>query len=152
MARSDVEAQIQERTQEFLNEIVSLVRQSTISSLQEVLGGGTATLMAPTRRRRGRPAKGTSAPVADGALASKISSHVASSPGATAGQIANAVGSDSKAIAPTVKSMLAEGTIRKTGQRRGTRYFPGGPGRLPGTAVKAKKTRKARRKGRGKKA
>jgi len=58
----------------------------------------------------------------------------------------NAVGSDSKSIAGTVKAMLTEGQIRKTGQRRGTRYFPGGPGRLPGTTVKARKTRRKRAK------
>jgi len=98
-----VEAEIQERTQAFLTDLITLVRQSTIQSLQEVLGGGgTAALVAPARRRRGRPAKGAAAPAADGAMASKIASHVASSPGATAGQIASAVGSDSKSIAGTV--------------------------------------------------
>ncbi|HET8692516.1 MAG TPA: hypothetical protein VFM30_10335 [Steroidobacteraceae bacterium] len=45
----------------------------------------------------------------------------------------------------TIKRMLDAGELRKAGERRGTRYFPPGAGRLPGGA-KTKGRRRAAKK------
>lgn len=133
-------SEIRERIDKFVQELDLLVRRSTLDALRSVLDG-----QAPSRRARrpGRPARAAGGASTEG-LASKIASHVKAKPGQTVGQIVQATGSSSAAVKKTIIAMLAERGIRKTGQRRGTRYFPAGPGRLPG-AGSARKSRGRRR-------
>ena len=138
-----IEAQIKERIQTFVQELDLLLRRSTLDSLRSVLEGRGA---APARR--GRP-RGRAARARSGSsegLAGKIKAHVRSSPGQTVGQIAQAIGGSPVAVKKAIKSMLGEKQIRKTGQKRGTRYFPAGAGRLPG--VVTKRARRGKRRGR----
>ena len=143
MATSTIETQIKERIQAFVQELDLLVRRGTLDSLRQVLDGR------PARRGRPRGSRGPGRPPAAAADGSRIAGQVRANPGQTVGQIAQALGAKPKSLAKAIKTMLGEKQIRKTGQRRGTRYFPPGPGRLPGTALR--KTR-ARRGGRGRKA
>jgi len=134
-----IDVQIKERLQAFVNELDLLVRKSTLDSLRGVLEGGAAPA------RRGRPpgsGRGPGRPAATGStddLPAKITAHVRSSPGQTVGEIVSAVGGKSAAVKKTIKAMLDAGDLRKAGQKRGTRYFPPGPGRLPGATTKGAK-------------
>ncbi len=134
-----IESQIKDRIQSFVSELDLLVRKSTLDALRGVLDAGAA----PARRGRPRGHRPGRAPAAsaDG-LASRIRTHIAQSPGQTVGQIATALRAAPAAAKKALKSMLAEKQIRKAGQKRGTRYFPPGAGRLP----RPLKARKARRK------
>ena len=137
-----IESQIKERIQSFVSELDLLVRKSTLEALRGVLEGAGAPV------RRGRPAgrRGPGRPPAAGGdtdgLASQIRAHVGSNPGQTVGEIVSAVGGKAAAVKKTIKAMLGDGEIRKAGQKRGTRYFPPGPGRLPGAGVKRAKRSK----------
>ena len=144
MATTTIEAQIKERLQAFAQELDLLVRRGTLDSLRSVLEGGGASA------RRGRPRGRGRAPAAsaDG-FASRIAGHVKANPGQTVGQIVLAIRASSGAVKKTIKSMLAVKAIRKAGEKRGTRYFPAGAGRLPGSSRKRRAKRrkpKARRR------
>jgi hypothetical protein len=140
-----IETQIKEHIQSFANELERLVRQSALDALRAVLDGQSA----PARGRRGRPAgrrpgRPSSAPTEG--LADKITAHVSSNPGQTVGQIVAATGSSPAAVKKTIKAMLDAGGIRKTGQKRGTRYFPAGRGRLPGGGSSRRRGKRASRR------
>ena len=139
-----IEAKIKESIQAFVQELDLLVRRGTLDSLRQVLDGQ------PARRGRPRGRRGPGrSPAAAAADSSKVAGHVRANPGQTVGQIARGLGVKTKTLTKAIKTMLAEKQLRKTGQRRGTRYFPPGAGRLPGAV--ARKTR-AKRGGRGRKA
>ncbi len=144
MPTSVSEAQIKSRIEEFVQELDLLVRKSTLDALRSILENGQA----PARRGRrpGRPAgaRAAAAGAAAEGLAPRIADHLRSNPGQTVGEIVKALGTSAPTAKKTIKAMLAARQIRKTGQRRGTRYFPGGQGRLPGAAGTRKKTRKKR--------
>jgi len=137
------ESQIKERIQAFVSELDRLVRRSTLDALRGVLEGSAA----PVRRSRPGTGRGPGRPPASGSsadLPAKITAQVRSSPGQTVGEIVTAVGGKPASVKKTIKSMLDAGDLRKAGQKRGTRYFPPGPGRLPGTVVKRAKRAKRR--------
>jgi hypothetical protein len=138
-----IESQIKERIQAFVSELDVMVRKSTLEALRDVLQGGGA---GPARRGRGRPAGGGSTE----GLAEKIASHVAANAGQTVGEIVAATGARPAAVKKVIKAMLSDKAIRKTGKKRGTRYFPPGAGRLPGAV--ARRARKVTRRRRAKKA
>ncbi len=143
MPNTASEPQIKERIETFVQELDVLVRKSALEALRGVLEGSQP---AP---RRGRPSgrRPTRAPAAsaDG-LAPRIVGHVQANPGQTVGQIVQAVGGSAGAAKKVIKSLLAEKQIRKTGQRRGTRYFPPGAGRLPGAVAKKARRKRGRRR------
>jgi len=141
-----IEAQIKNRIAEFVNELDLLVRKSTLESLQAVLANGAA----PARRGRpagsgrgpGRP-RGRSSTNLEEASA-KIVPHVQANDGQGISAIADATGVDLKTAKKAAIALLAAGTLKKSGVRRGTVYHTGS-GRAP--AAKAKRgARKAKRK------
>ena len=142
------ESQIKNRIAEFVKELELEVRKNTLGALKDVLEGRAA----PARRGRPPGAKrGPGRPPASGGtdnLAAKIASHVSANPGQSVGDIVSAIGANPAAVKSAIKSMLAEKQIRKAGEKRGTKYFPAGPGRLPGAVVKRakRKARKAKRR------
>lgn len=144
-----IESQIKDRIETFVQELDLLVRKSALEALRGVLDAGAA----PARRRRppGRRAAAHPAPASTDGLSSRIRAHVAQNPGQTVSQIAVALGGKPAAAKKVIKSLLAEKQIRKAGQRRGTRYYPPGAGRLPG-AGSSRKPRRKRGKRRGRKA
>ena len=146
MATTTIEAQIKERIAELVQELDLVVRRGTLESLREALEGRPRA-----GRRRGRRRGQASAASADN-LAPKIVAHVRSNPGQTVSQVAKAIGARPAVLKKTIKVMLGEKAIRKTGQKRGTRYFPAGAGRLPRTAVKRARKVRGRRRARKAKA
>ncbi len=131
-----IETQIQERIQAFVTEVEALVRRGTFDALRSALeGGGARARRSPPRGRAARAGGGASEGLAD-----TISAHVRSKPGQTVGQIVSATGAKPAAVKMTIKAMLGGKQLRKAGQKRGTRYYPPGAGRLPG-AVSARRGR-----------
>jgi len=147
---SGIESQIKERIAEFVNELDLLVRKSTLEALHGILAKGDA----PTARR-GRPAgkrrgpgrprgRGRSSAGLDEATA-KVAAHVKANDGQSISEIAGATGLALPLAKRAAAALLADGTLKKSGQKRGTKYHAGS-GRAPARG-KAKKAR-----GRGRKA
>lgn len=135
-----IEAQIKERIQTFVAELDLLVRKSTLEALQGVLGGHVAAKRGPGRRPGpGRPRAADVAGLGDAIVA-----HVKANDGQTVGEIARALGAAPKAAKKSIQQLLAAGALKKTGQKRGTRYHAGSGS--PGAAPKAKRGKRRGRK------
>src|SRR5262249_23869832 len=127
----------------FVAELDQLVRRSTLESLSAILGGGGGA-------RRGRPAgsgRGPGRPRASGAAASEgladsIVAHVRANDGQTLGGIVQALSTAPAAAKKAIAGLLASGALKKTGQRRGTRYHVGS-----GKPARGAGARRGRRKG-----
>jgi hypothetical protein len=114
-----IETQIKERIASFVQELDKLVRRSTLEALRGVLDSESA---APARRGPGRP-RGPAA--AGGNVATGIVDYVRANDGHTVGQISVGVGAAPKLVKKAIIQLLAAGAIKKTGQKRGTRYHIG---------------------------
>ncbi len=135
------QSQIQNRIAEFVSELDLLVRKSTLEALQGVLANGAR----PARRGPGRPAKIVSGtgrrgrPAADlGDATAKIASYVRSNDGQGIGAIAAATGLDLKTAKKAALKLLAEGGLKKSGQKRGTVYHVGSGKKPRAKAAKRK--------------
>ena len=142
------ESEIKNRIATFVAELDELVRRSTLQALQGILAGG-GDVPAPMRvgrpgrilRGPGRP-KGRSSANLEEASA-KILAHVQANDGQGISAISAATGVDLRTAKKAAGSLLASGTLKKSGQKRGTVYHVGS-GR-PARAAKAGK-RRGRRK------
>jgi hypothetical protein len=169
MATSTLNTDIRARIDAFVAELTTMVKGAALESVRAVLGDGGM----PARRGPGRPPKAasaSSAPSATGArrgrppgkssrggkrsteevdqMAERIATFVKSNPGLGLEAIASGIGTSTKELKLPVIKLLASRTLRKTGQKRGTKYFAGGGGgRGAGTPA-----RKSAPKRRGKKA
>src|SRR5262245_45709482 len=115
-----IETQIQERIATFVRELDALVRRSTLETLRGVLGSNHST---GASRGPGRPrGRGASGGAEVGAA---IVAHVRANDGQTVGEIVSAVGAPSPSVKKAIIGLLASGALRKTGQKRGTRYHAG---------------------------
>jgi hypothetical protein len=140
-----IEAQIKNRIAEFVTELDHLVRKSTLEALHGVLANGSSPA------RRGRPAgsgRGPGRPKGSGRAsgnvdeaAAKIEAHVRSNDGQGIGAIADATGIDLKTAKKAAIALLAAGSLKKSGQKRGTVYHVGS-GRAPRAANAGKRGRK----------
>jgi hypothetical protein len=122
------EAQIKNRIAEFVHELDLLVRKSALESLHSVLGNSAR----PARRGPGRPAKivtGTGRrgrqPADLGDATAKVADYVKSNDGQGIGAIAQATGIDLKVAKKAALRLLAEGGLKKSGEKRGTVYHVG---------------------------
>lgn len=132
----DIDAQIRQRIEAFLEDIGTLVRQSAIAAVQDALsrggaGGGARRAAAPTAapvargrtgkrmgKKRGRRAGGGGG----SASAEQILSYLRQNPGARMEQISSALGAESARLRPVINQLISENAVRKAGERRGTSY------------------------------
>lgn len=144
---NQIQSEIQNRITAFVSELDQLVRRSTLEALQAVLANGAAPA------RRGRPARagrgpgrprGSSGNVDE--AAAKIAAHVQANDGQGIGAIAEATGIALPVAKKAAIKLLAEGGLKKSGQKRGTVYHVGS-----GKPARAK-AGKRRGKKRGRKA
>lgn len=124
-----IEAQIKNRITEFVTELDKLVRKSTLETLQGVLSNGAAPV------RRGRPANIVRGSGRRGSAnleeaSAKIVAHVQANDGQGIGAIAGATRVDLKTAKKAALALIAAGTLKKSGQKRGTVYHVGS-GRAP---------------------
>jgi hypothetical protein len=136
------EAQIKNRIAEFIHELDLLVRKSALESLRGVLGNGGAR---PARRGPGRPAKivtGTGRrgrqPADLGDATAKVADYVKSNDGQGIGAIAAATGLALPVAKKAAIRLLAEGGLKKSGEKRGTVYHVGS-GRPARTSKKGRR-------------
>lgn len=139
---------INARVASFVSDLEGLVRKAALESLQAALGGGAPARSASSSTPSKRPA--AKAPAAKPAPASKpsgvvakrkgarrsaedvaasaraIKAHLLEHPGEGVETIAKHLGVPTKDLALPIINLLAAKSIRKEGQRRGTRYFVAG--------------------------
>ncbi|QDU83286.1 hypothetical protein Pla163_03840 [Planctomycetes bacterium Pla163] len=147
MNTKQIDAQIQERVESFVADLTDLIHAAAVAAVQEAITGaglgGTparttkkraskkrASKKRSTKKRtakkagkktgkkRGRPAAAPNGPAMD-----KILTFVKANPGSAVGAIVAGTRVPSAAAKKAVAHMLDAGSLRKTGQRRGTKYF-----------------------------
>jgi hypothetical protein len=172
---TNFDSEIRARIDAFAAELGTLVRRSAVDAVRGALGDGTAAprrrgpgrprkAAAPAKRGPGRPPKASKAPRARRGQPSRLSpevvaktaelvhAHVQANPGQRMEEISAALRIPTADLTAATTRLLAEGRVRREGQRRGTRYFAGGSrgGKKSGGWKTAKKAargtrRKARR-------
>jgi len=164
-----LDAEIRAQIDQFLVSISALVRQAAVEAVREALGDTSGT-SASTRRRSGRPRKAvgaSSAPKATKGRAAakakpgrrvrrstadveKVAAQVLAHVRAHAGQRLEEIGRGLKVATAGLKrpiqGLIAAGSLRTEGQRRGTRYFAGGKGGAKPKAAKPTKRQSSGRK------
>lgn len=139
-----IDSQIKNRISEFVQELDLMLRKGTLEALQGVLTNGSATV------RRGRPAgtgRGPGRPKGSGRggnvdeAAAKIVAYIRSNDGQGISGIAAATSVALPVAKKAALRLLAEGALKKSGQKRGTIYHIGS-----GKKPRAKAAKRARRK------
>lgn len=140
MAESQIEKQIRERIDVFLEDISELVRAAAVEAVGKALGGD---VLAPTQRGPGRPRKsatgGTGATPKTGrrkkrqrvyrttaqieAIKADIVAHLKANPGERMEHISAALKMPTKDVRGPMLKLAAEKKVRMTGQKRGARHF-----------------------------
>jgi hypothetical protein len=148
------EQMIAQRVQVFVSEITELARQQALETLSAALvAGGRAragrgrngATTAPRVTRRGRDQAGNRrSPEEIDRAAQALLSEIQANPGLRVEQIGRALGAATKDLSLPLKKLLSQRMVRSEGQRRATRYFPGGGAARGGRG-------KGRGKGRGRK-
>ncbi len=150
MSKSTLDVHLKSRISAFVEEINALVREAAVEAVQEALtkGSGRArrstTMKARKKatKKRGKRVRRTGAQV--DALAARALKAIKRKAGRRLGEIAKELRVDTKDVRRPVQTLLDAKKVKTTGQRGGTRYFPGGGGKK-----KAAKKRTAKRKARG---
>jgi hypothetical protein len=123
---SDFQRQINQRIEAFISEITELARRQAIDELTRatrVLGssGGGRARGNGVRVRGGK----RSSEQVEGD-ATRLLAFITESPGKRAEEIAREIGLSTKEMALPLKKLIGGRQIRTEGQKRATRYFPGG--------------------------
>lgn len=142
MPTADLDQQIRDRIETFVQDLGSLVRQSAVQAVASALGEGAAFRRGPGRPRAnglsalgltgrrgpGRPAglrrKGEKrAPEQLAALVDKLFASIKSKPGQRIEEIASTMGVSTKELTLPAKKLISEKRVSTKGQKRATRYF-----------------------------
>ncbi len=139
MQTADLDQQIRDRIEMFVQDLTALVRQSAVRAVTSALGESTVTRRGPGRprsngiaalaggRRSGRPAgrrKGEKrAPEQLAALVDKLFALIKGKPGQRTEEIASTLGISTKELTLPAKKLIAEKRVSTKGQKRATRYF-----------------------------
>ena len=118
MAKNTLEADIRSRIASLATELSSMIRQEAMASVEAALGGNGS---APARRGRRRgPGRPPSAAAAE--LAPKVLAQVKAKAGQGVSDIAKALKVNVERVKPVMAKLLAGKQVKKTGQKRGTKY------------------------------
>ena len=132
---SNVQAQISQRIQAFAMELEELVRHAAIEAVAVSLGGGSARRAATAPSRVAGPAKaaaprkgksgGKRPPAELAAAVIRTAEWVKGNAGHGVEDMARALGVPTKELALPIMKLLKAKTIKKRGQKRATKYYPG---------------------------
>ena len=131
---ADTNELIRVRVESFVDELTGLIHQSILENVQSALGQVVSTAKrggrpkgtkkaAQTKARKKRGGRRAAAELVD--MAEKLVAFVGSNPGSSIEEIGRGVGIPTKELALPVKKLLAEGRLKKKGQKRATRYSAG---------------------------
>ena len=132
---SDVETQIREQIETFVNDLNQLVRQAALEAVAAALGGEGASAARLGRgarmgglpralgRGRGRGAKRTAEEL-EGTRQSVLD-YVRRNPGQGVEQIAKSLNVPSRDLVLPIRKLVADGQLSTKGQKRATKYFSG---------------------------
>ncbi|HET6610574.1 MAG TPA: hypothetical protein VFG83_01220 [Kofleriaceae bacterium] len=150
----DLQREINQRIETFVNEVAALARRAAIESLSEALDHPTSG------RRRGRPPK-NGASLADAVVTNgrrgrrrgskggkrsqaeitraveRLHGYIQEHPGERMEQIAKGLGSTTKDLRLPVNKLVGDDLIRTEGEKRATRYFSAAGGKSRGRRKKA---------------
>ena len=161
----NIESDIQARVDAFVEELTEMIRTAAMESIRETLLG---ELSATPKRKPGRPRKAkkkakkvvrrakAAKPAKRGKrirrsselvsqIGEKIFAHVKAHPGLRLGEIARAIGVETKDARRPAFVLVEAKKLKTTGQRGGTRYFATGA-KTAGAAKKASKKKAKKRK------
>lgn len=139
MNSKQIDAEIQARVESFVADLSELIHEAALTAVQEAVAnaglGGSATRSTKKRASKKRSSKkraskkrstkkrGRRAAAPSDAQLDKIHAWVKSNKGSSVGAIAEGVGMAGPATKKAVAALLEANRLRKTGQRRGTKYF-----------------------------
>lgn len=131
---------VQQLTQKFVSDLSAAVRQEVLEDLTRKLSGPGATRVAqsmtapitPTLMQRavrrigsGKKARGEKrSPVQIAKTVEAIAAHIAKTPGVSSEMIQGQLNLGRNEVALPIAKLLASKRIRKTGEKRATRYYP----------------------------
>jgi DNA-binding Lrp family transcriptional regulator len=160
----DFDVVMDERIKAFVDELQAIVRNAAVEAVSDALGVSKAAAARPFRRATKR-AGATKRVVKEGLprskggrrttrqlglIAARLRKHVEGSPGQTIVEISKALKASHRELTRPMSKLLAEGAVKKTGQRRQTRYWAGSAS--PQATKRAAPRRGGKRpRGRGKK-
>lgn len=150
----DINKQIEERIRAFAEELNDLVRRAAVESVQDALGtgaarrvGGTAPARAATTRAtRGAGARGRRSLGQMAGTIEAVRDFIAANPGARMEQMTAALGQPAARLRGPVNKLIEDGVVRKTGEKRATKYYPAGRGGAASRRSAGTKRRKTRKK------
>jgi hypothetical protein len=137
MAKSNLEADIRTRIAALATELSSMIRREAMASVEAALGGnGSAPARRGPARRRGpgrpkgsgrrqagaRRGPGRPPSAATEALAPKVLAQVKAKDGQGVSDIAKALRVNVERVKPVMAKLLAGKQVKKSGQKRGTKY------------------------------
>ena len=145
-----LDRELSDRIADFAADLTALVRQHTVAAVEAKLATRSAQAVVRAALARGRArgaalsarppgAKRSSVELA--ATARRLLARIRSHPGERVEQIVKAIGIPTKDLALPIRKLVAGGSIKTTGQRRATRYFPGGGGKASKAAAGGRKRR-----------
>jgi hypothetical protein len=134
---SDVDNQIREQIEAFVNDLNQLVRQAALEAVAVALGGEEAAAGARVSRSSRAPARGLPRGRGKGAKRTaeelegtreSVLDYVRRNPGQGVEQIAKSLNVPSRDLVLPIRKLVADGQLSTKGQKRATKYFSGGGG------------------------
>jgi hypothetical protein len=133
MAKSQIENEIQARTEAFAAELSVLIRKAALEAVESALAGSSTTAPArrgkkvaskkTTKKKATRKKRGRRSAEDIEALAGQVHQFVMANKGSRLEEISAGIGVASKELKRPVTDLLAAKALRKEGQKRGTKYF-----------------------------
>lgn len=130
----NLDSEITRLVDAFVADLTALARAAARATLDEALEGAlgrraggrtsSAAPRAPRAAARAKGAKRTPAELAQ--IQDKVIAFITESPGLRIEQINAALGTSTTDLALPLRKLVGDGVLRTEGQRRATKYFPGG--------------------------
>ena len=124
---TDIDRQIRQRIESFVEELSRLVRQTAVDSVRQALAGtGSTTRTRASSVTRTRPKGAKRSATEIESTARSVINWVRRNPGQGVEQIARGLNTSTKELMLPIKKLLGDKKLSSQGQKRATKYFAGG--------------------------